>query len=81
MRMMHEDCDETARIARAREIEQGVDPPANFKTVQRVQLLCSDCESEDTQLQAPPRRLFGYIMSKVQTRPSGKNFFLCFVDT
>uniref|UniRef100_A0AAR5P9M4 Suppressor of cytokine signaling 5 n=1 Tax=Dendroctonus ponderosae TaxID=77166 RepID=A0AAR5P9M4_DENPD len=57
MRMMHEDCDETARIERAREIEQGVDPPANFKTVRRVQLLCSDCESENTQLQAPPRRL------------------------
>ncbi|XP_030755975.1 suppressor of cytokine signaling 5 isoform X1 [Sitophilus oryzae] len=57
MRMVHEDCDEAARIARAREIEQGVDPPANFRSVRRLQLLCSDSESENGQSQAPPRRL------------------------
>ncbi|CAG9761612.1 unnamed protein product [Ceutorhynchus assimilis] len=57
MRMIHEDCDEAARIARAREIEQGVEPPANFRSVKRLQVLCSDSESENGQSQAPPRRL------------------------
>ncbi|XP_060520728.1 suppressor of cytokine signaling 5 [Cylas formicarius] len=56
MRMVHEDCDEAARLARAREIEQGVDPPANFRSVRRLQLFCSDSESENNSTQ-PPRRL------------------------
>lgn len=48
MRTIHEDCDEAARLARAREIEQGVDPPANFRPVRRVQLLCPEnVESSD----------------------------------
>ncbi|XP_044756829.1 suppressor of cytokine signaling 5-like isoform X2 [Coccinella septempunctata] len=51
---IHEDCDEAARLARAREIEQGVEAPANFKPVRRVQLLCSDMEAENGQR---PRRL------------------------
>ncbi|XP_044270078.1 suppressor of cytokine signaling 5 [Tribolium madens] len=54
IRTVHEDCDEAARLARAREIEQGVDPPANFRPVRRVQLLCSDMDSEGGQV---PRRL------------------------
>ncbi|CAH1990446.1 unnamed protein product [Acanthoscelides obtectus] len=37
----HEDCEEAARLARAREIEQGVEAPANFRPVRRVQLLPS----------------------------------------
>lgn len=45
--MIHEDCDEAARLARAREIEQGVDPPANFRSMRRVQLLCSESETEN----------------------------------
>ncbi|XP_066152404.1 suppressor of cytokine signaling 5 isoform X1 [Euwallacea fornicatus] len=57
MRMIHEDCDEAARLARAREIEQGVDPPANFRSVRRWQLLCSDSDLENGQSHAPPRRL------------------------
>lgn len=54
IRSIHEDCDEAARIQRAREIEQGVDPPANFRPVRRVQLLYSDIETEGGQA---PRRL------------------------
>ncbi|XP_019865535.1 suppressor of cytokine signaling 5 [Aethina tumida] len=42
LRTAHEDCDEAARLARAQEIEQGVEAPANFRPVRRVQLLCSD---------------------------------------
>ncbi|XP_076263021.1 suppressor of cytokine signaling at 36E isoform X2 [Rhynchophorus ferrugineus] len=57
MRMVHEDCDEAAWIAREREIERGVDPPANFRPVRRLQLFCSDSELENSQSQAPPRRL------------------------
>lgn len=53
----HEDTEEAARIARAREIEQGVEAPANFVTVRRVQLLCSDLEADCGQPQGPPRRL------------------------
>lgn len=41
-------------MARAREIEQGVEAPANFKPVRRVQLLCSDMEAENG---LRPRRL------------------------
>lgn len=40
---VHEDCDEAARRQRAREIEQGVDPPANFRT---MRLLYTDMESD-----------------------------------
>lgn len=54
IRSIHEDCDEAARIQRAREIEQGVDPPANFRPLRRVQLLYSDIETEGGQA---PRRL------------------------
>ncbi|KAL1517101.1 hypothetical protein ABEB36_000909 [Hypothenemus hampei] len=54
LRMFHEDCDEAARLARAREIEQGVDPPANFKSMRRLQLLCSEPEGDS---QAAPTRL------------------------
>jgi suppressor of cytokine signaling 5 len=54
VRTVHEDCDEAARIARAREIEQGVEAPANFRPVRRVQLLCSDMDSDGGQV---PRRL------------------------
>lgn len=53
LRTIHEDCDEAARLARAREIEQGVEAPASFKTVRRVQLLCSDMEENGQK----PRRL------------------------
>lgn len=49
---MAEDCDEAARIQRAREIEQGVEAPANFRPVRRVQLVCSDVDMEG---QAPRR--------------------------
>nr|CAH7758204.1 unnamed protein product [Callosobruchus chinensis] len=35
----HEDCEEAARLARAREIERGVDAPANFRPLRRVQLV------------------------------------------
>ncbi|CAG9860247.1 unnamed protein product [Phyllotreta striolata] len=52
MRTQHEDCEEAARIARAREIEEGVVAPANFRCIRRVQLLCSDAEGES---QAPRR--------------------------
>ncbi|KAL3284533.1 hypothetical protein HHI36_018691 [Cryptolaemus montrouzieri] len=54
IRTIHEDCDEAARLARAREIEQGVEAPANFRPVRRVQLLCSEVEAENGQ---KPRRL------------------------
>lgn len=50
----HEDTEEAARLARAREIEQGVEAPANFV---KVQLLCSDLEADCGQPQGPPRRL------------------------
>ncbi|XP_057659378.1 suppressor of cytokine signaling 5 isoform X1 [Diorhabda carinulata] len=52
MRGQPEDCEEAARIARAREIEEGVVAPANFRLIKRVQLLCSDTETES---QAPRR--------------------------
>ncbi|XP_065162111.1 uncharacterized protein Socs36E isoform X2 [Atheta coriaria] len=55
MRTNHEDCDEAARRQRAKEMEQGVDPPANFRSTRRVQLLCSDMES--TEEGVTPRRL------------------------
>ncbi|KAJ8910835.1 hypothetical protein NQ315_015570 [Exocentrus adspersus] len=55
MRSSHEDCEEAARIARAREIEQGVEAPANFRSLRRVQLLCSDVEAEYGQSQIPTR--------------------------
>ncbi|KAK4873419.1 hypothetical protein RN001_015448 [Aquatica leii] len=54
IRSIHEDCDEAARIQRAREIEQGVEAPANFRPLRRVQLLYSDIETEGGQA---PRRL------------------------
>lgn len=54
IRSIHEDCDEAARIQRAREIEQGVEAPANFRPLRRVQLLYSDVETEGGQA---PRRL------------------------
>lgn len=34
-----DDCDEQARLQRAREIAEGVEPPANFKPVRRLQLV------------------------------------------
>lgn len=52
-RLIHEDCDEEARLQRAREIEVGVEAPPNFRPVRRVQLLYSD-EHESGQA---PRRL------------------------
>ncbi|KAG5874641.1 Suppressor of cytokine signaling 4, partial [Gonioctena quinquepunctata] len=55
MRTSHEDCEEAARMARAREIEHGVDAPSSFRSLRRVQLLCSSDEP-DSQA-APPRRL------------------------
>ncbi|KAF5297353.1 hypothetical protein FQR65_LT01283 [Abscondita terminalis] len=54
IRSIHEDCDEAARRQRAREIEQGVEAPANFRPFRRVQLLYSDIETEGGQA---PRRL------------------------
>nr|XP_023024843.1 suppressor of cytokine signaling 5 [Leptinotarsa decemlineata]XP_023024844.1 suppressor of cytokine signaling 5 [Leptinotarsa decemlineata]XP_023024845.1 suppressor of cytokine signaling 5 [Leptinotarsa decemlineata]XP_023024846.1 suppressor of cytokine signaling 5 [Leptinotarsa decemlineata] len=54
MRPPHEDCEEAARLARAREIEQGVEAPANFRSIRRVQLLCSSSDEADSQA---PRRL------------------------
>ncbi|KAJ8969660.1 hypothetical protein NQ317_004890 [Molorchus minor] len=54
MRSSPEDSEEAARIARAREIEQGVEAPANFRSSRRVQLLCSDIEA-DNQSQLPRR--------------------------
>ncbi|CAH1112880.1 unnamed protein product [Psylliodes chrysocephalus] len=51
-RTPHEDMEEAARQARAREIEEGVVAPANFRFIRRVQLLCSDTEAES---QAPRR--------------------------
>lgn len=64
----HEDCDESARRQRAREIEQGVDPPANYRTLsttnvqscatRRVQLLCdSNGNSSDQDNACASRRL------------------------
>ncbi|CAG9815970.1 unnamed protein product [Phaedon cochleariae] len=50
----HEDCEEAARLARAREIEQGVEAPAHFRPVRRVQLLCPAEEGGDAHA---PRRL------------------------
>ncbi|KAK9509832.1 hypothetical protein O3M35_004736 [Rhynocoris fuscipes] len=35
-----DDCDERARIERAREIEEGVDPPPGFRPAPRIQLVC-----------------------------------------
>ncbi|KAF6215395.1 hypothetical protein GE061_010147 [Apolygus lucorum] len=35
-----DDCDERARIERAREIAEGVDPPPGFRPGQHIQLLC-----------------------------------------
>ncbi|KAL1124098.1 hypothetical protein AAG570_001868 [Ranatra chinensis] len=35
-----EDCDERARIERAREIAEGVDPPPGFRPRQHIQLVC-----------------------------------------
>ncbi|XP_014259315.1 suppressor of cytokine signaling 5-like [Cimex lectularius] len=35
-----DDCDERARIERAREIEEGVDPPPGFKPGQHIQVVC-----------------------------------------
>uniref|UniRef100_A0A1B6D9R8 Suppressor of cytokine signaling 5 n=1 Tax=Clastoptera arizonana TaxID=38151 RepID=A0A1B6D9R8_9HEMI len=35
-----EDCDERARIERAREIAEGVEPPPGFRPGQHIQLLC-----------------------------------------
>ncbi|KAJ8964100.1 hypothetical protein NQ314_005125 [Rhamnusium bicolor] len=55
MRTAHEDCEEAARLARAREIEQGVEAPANFRSIRRVQLLCSDIEADSGQSQVPRR--------------------------
>lgn len=55
MRSSHEDCEEAARLARAREIEQGVAAPANFRSLRRVQLLCSDVEADCGQSQVPRR--------------------------
>ncbi|CAG9827007.1 unnamed protein product [Diabrotica balteata] len=52
MRSQHEDCEEAARLQRAREIEEGVIAPANFRLIRRVQLLCSDNEESQA-----PRRL------------------------
>lgn len=46
---LYVDCDRQARILRAHEIEQGVDPPANSRRVRRVQVLCSDVEPDGTQ--------------------------------
>lgn len=54
---IHEDCDEAARIARAREIEQGVEAPANFRPVRRVQLLCSSSDALENDQNQAPRRL------------------------
>ncbi|KAF5287931.1 hypothetical protein FQA39_LY15601 [Lamprigera yunnana] len=54
IRSIHEDCDEAARLQRAHEIEQGVEAPANFRPLRRVQLLYSDIETEGGQA---PRRL------------------------
>ncbi|KAJ8947586.1 hypothetical protein NQ318_010098 [Aromia moschata] len=55
MRSTPEDSEEAARIARAREIEQGVEAPANFRSIRRVQLLCSDIDSDCGQSQLPRR--------------------------
>lgn len=57
IRSIHEDCDEQARLQRAREIEQGVEPPANFHSMRRVQLLCSDMDPSDSNNGQGPRRL------------------------
>lgn len=60
IRSVHEDCDERARLQRAREIERGIDAPADFRSVRRVQLLCSTAgttDPSDTDMQVPPRRL------------------------
>ncbi|XP_050312905.1 uncharacterized protein LOC126747874 isoform X2 [Anthonomus grandis grandis] len=57
MRMIREDCEEAEWIARAREIEQGVEAPANFRSVRRVQLLCAESDSDNSLSQGPPRRL------------------------
>ncbi|KAK9882364.1 hypothetical protein WA026_020889 [Henosepilachna vigintioctopunctata] len=54
IRTVHEDCDEAARLARAQEIEQGVEAPANFRPIRRVQLLCSEMECDNG---LRPRRL------------------------
>ncbi|XP_075214749.1 uncharacterized protein LOC142320624 [Lycorma delicatula] len=35
-----EDCDERARLERAREIEEGVEPPPGFRPGQHIQLVC-----------------------------------------
>lgn len=35
-----EDCDETARLERAREIAEGVEPPPGFQPGRQIQLLC-----------------------------------------
>uniref|UniRef100_A0A069DZ01 Putative suppressors of cytokine signaling-5 n=1 Tax=Panstrongylus megistus TaxID=65343 RepID=A0A069DZ01_9HEMI len=35
-----DDCDERARLERAREIEEGVEPPPGFRPAQRIQLVC-----------------------------------------
>lgn len=51
----HEDCDETARRQRAREIEQGVEVPLNIRTIRRVQVLCNDeNEPRRIELVCPP---------------------------
>lgn len=42
VRYLSEDTEETARIQRAREIEQGVDPPPSFRPLRRMQLVYSD---------------------------------------
>ncbi|CAH0558652.1 unnamed protein product [Brassicogethes aeneus] len=57
LRTVHEDCDEAARIARAQEIEQGVDPPENFRPIHRVQLVCSNLSSQECGQPKSLRRL------------------------
>lgn len=68
-----EDCDEQARIQRAREIAEGVEPPANFRAIKRVQLLCpTDFEQMDGPF--APRR-FQIVCSSDMTVDSLRALF------
>lgn len=81
-----DDCDEQARLQRAREIAEGVEPPANFKAVRRLQLVCppddhlegNPCVPRRLQLVCPPDITVDSLKAIFQTHVTLRS---CPVDT